>query len=99
MTGRWILLVFFNIASWLALLFWGIRSLDSAPPLLVSACQVAIFILLGWPFAWLGLSGLAADTFMALVIVNAFFWAGGVEWGLRRFVDPPRTDPADRSPD
>lgn len=99
MTGRWILLVFFNIASWLALFFEGMRHLNAAPPPLVDGCRIAAMILLGWPFDWLGLVGLNPETFFGLVIVNAFFWAGGVEWGLRRFVDPPRMDPADRSPD
>ena len=90
---RWFLLAGANFFGWLIL---GI--LGTAVPRSGTAENVvfSIEIALGLPLSLLGgfVRHWGVTFALLLIFVNPFLWATMVEWGLRRFVDPPKDSDA-----
>lgn len=89
---RWVLLVFLNSIAQAFVLYVRIRFFDPDPNLILPAIQFSLALPLS-PVLYFAFPFLPLPEFLALVATTPLLWATMVEWGLRRFVDPPKASP------
>lgn len=89
MFGRWFLMAVFHFGGCLLCISWMLRIYDPGSPV-SQTLGFVLYALATLPFGWaIPVFHPSDGNSIGILLLNSFAWAGGVEWMLRRFVDPP----------